>query len=97
VEVVGGAGFEFWYEVQVEVLRLWCLGVHQQTACADPFRQLEQSGEHVREKGRSEAVAFVGGIHSETGQQGHRLGIPSAPLASRRVTASVVTCAMHDA
>ena len=80
MEVVGGAGFEFWYEVQVEILRLWCLSMHQQTATADPIRQLEQSGGHVLQEARAQTVPFVVGIDSEAGQQGDRLGIPSAPL-----------------
>jgi hypothetical protein len=53
MEVVGGARFELWYEVQVEIPRFCCLSVLQQTATADPIRQLEQSGEHILDKGRS--------------------------------------------
>ena len=51
MEVVGGAGFEFRYEMQIAVPGLWGLGVDQQTTTADPVRQPDKPGEHVLEKG----------------------------------------------
>ena len=90
-----GLASEFWYEVQVEISRRWCLGMHQQTATADPIRQLEQSGEHVLHKGRSQTVPFLASIHSEGRPARRPVGDTfRPPLRTREVAASVVTCAM---
>ena len=55
--------------------------MHQQTATADGFAEAGDPGDHIRQQGRTEALAFVAFIHPQAGEERHGLGVAAGATA----------------
>jgi hypothetical protein len=81
VQVVGRAGLELGYEVEVEISPLLGLGVNQQARAPDVGGELDQADEDVLEQASPEPVALVVDVDAEPGQQSYGLRVATGPLA----------------
>jgi len=68
VEWVGGAGFEFGNEVEVEQAGVVVFGVDEETAAADVVAEGDEAGDRVDEESGSKPVAFMIGVDAESGE-----------------------------
>jgi hypothetical protein len=81
VHVVGRAGLELGYEVEVEIWRLLGFGVNEQAPATDVVGELDQADEDVLEQAGPEPVALVVDVDAEPGQQSDRLRVATGALA----------------
>ena len=84
VEWVGGAGFEFGDEVEVERPGVVVFGVNDESTAPNIFAEGDEAGNCVDEKSRSEPVAFVVGVDAESGEWRYGLWVAAGALDDPR-------------